>query len=97
MQLATDTASIMSVDVSPQRELWLLNQEIDQLELELSAKSSERRTVAKQAASATRRYRYLTFLQRLRGPAAKYELWQMGVMLTGALVWAHSALYPSIS
>ena len=71
---------------NPERELWLLRHEIEPLEVEFSRQVEERRAVHKQAASATRRYRYLTFLRWLRASAAKYELWSMGVMLTVALV-----------
>jgi hypothetical protein len=80
-------AVVMSTQTVPERELWLLNHEIEELEFDVSKHSRERRAIARQAASASRKCRYLKFLRWLRAPAAKYELWSMGVMLTGAFAF----------
>ena len=73
-------------ETSPKRQLTQLNHEIEHAETESTRLNTERAIVAKDAARAARRFRYLRFQQRLRSPAARFPQWSMVVMLFGSMI-----------
>jgi hypothetical protein len=71
----------------PKRQLTQLNYEIEQAELEAARLETERKAVAKDAAQAEWRVRYLRWVKWLRRPTASFEMWPIVVLIVepGAL------------
>jgi hypothetical protein len=76
----------MSAEASLKRPLTQLNYEIEQAEAEAARLDTEKSAVAKDAARAARRLRYLQFARWIRRPAATFELWTMAVLIVGPAV-----------
>jgi hypothetical protein len=73
----------MSAGTPHTRQLTQLNHEIEDAEAESSRLETERAAVAKDAARARRRLRYLHFVRWFRRPAATFEFWPTAAMIVG--------------
>jgi hypothetical protein len=76
----------MSTETPAKQSLTQLNREIEQLEAEASRLATERAAIARNAARAGRRFRYLRFLQWFRSPAAKFDMWSTAVLFAGPVI-----------
>lgn len=75
----------MPTEISAKRPLTQLNHEIEEAEADVARLESERKSVAKDAAKAARRWQYYRAAAALRRPAASFELWPLAVMIFGPL------------
>ena len=73
----------MTAAASPKRPLTQLNHEIEQLEAEAARLNADRAAVGNDVGRAARRLRYLTLVQKLRAPTAKFDAWPIAVMVIG--------------
>jgi hypothetical protein len=74
------------------RPLTQLNHEIEEAEAEASRLETARAAVAKDAARAARRLRYLRLARWFRRPAATFELWPLAALVVGPLIFGVTAL-----
>lgn len=79
-------------EVSGKRPLTQLNHDIEEAEAEAARLDAERRTIARDAARASRRLRYFHLARRIRAPRESLELWPMAVMLFGPILFGIVAL-----
>ena len=76
----------MSAERSSKRQLTQLNHEIEDAEAESLRLETERAAVAKDAARAQRRLRYLRFVRWFRRPAATFDFWPTAAMIVGPTI-----------